>query len=69
MESRGIEVAMVGERANAVLYLINQDGEAYTKDMETVTCKVIHNSTGEELNCIVNKPRGNEYEISYQTTS
>ena len=66
-----LEVAMVGERANAVLYLVNQRGAAYTK---MITCEVIHELTGKILDCEIiwkahKKANVGQYEVSYQATS
>ena len=65
----GLEVAVVGERANVVLYIIDQEWEAYTTAAKTVECEVIHESTDLKLDCGVKKSHRNQYEISYQPTS
>jgi DNA-binding beta-propeller fold protein YncE len=70
----GLEVAVVGERADVVLHLVNQGG---TEQAIVITCEVTHEITGKILDCeIISK--GNRkvkeanvgwYEISYQATS
>ena len=57
---KGLELAVIGERANTVLYTV------YT---ETVTCELIHKSTCKKLDCRVKKVRDNQYEITYQPTN
>ena len=67
----GLEMAEIGERAYAVLHIVNQKGYPYiftTKD-EIVECEVTHESTRNKLDCGAVKTRGNQYEISYQPTS
>jgi hypothetical protein len=69
----GLEVAVVGERTNAVLHLVNQRGAAYTKQVKEKKCEVIPELTGRIIDCeIISK--GNrkakeanigQYEISY----
>ena len=66
---RGLEVAVVGERANAVLHIIDQEGEAYTTAVKTVECEIIHESADMKLDCAVKKLQRNQYEISYQAAS
>ena len=58
---KGLELAVIGERAYAVLYTVKQ---SYT--IENVTCELIHKS---KLDCTVKNTRCNQYEISYQATS
>ena len=65
----GLEVADPGERAIAVLHVVSNEGDAYTRPVETVTCELESNSTGEKTKCAVKKTEGNRYEISYQATS
>ena len=66
---KGLEVADPGERATAVLHVVDTKGNAYTRPVETVTCELESDSTGEKTKCAVKKTEGNRYEISYQATS
>ena len=66
---KGLEMAVVGENANAVLFIANLRGKAYTGELENVTCEVIQESTGEVLDCGSKKINEHQYEISYQPTS
>ena len=65
----GLEVADPGERATAVLHVVDTKGNAYTRPVETVTCELESDGTGEKTKCAVKKTEGNRYEISYQATS
>ena len=72
----GLEVAVVGDRANAVVHLVNQRGAAYTKQVNVITCELIHELTSKILDCeIIWKARYTimttnygQYEVSYQPT-
>ena len=64
---RGLEMAMVGERANAVLHTVDLSGKGYVLQMETVVCELVSESSGEKIDCIV-KAMENQYEVIYQAT-
>jgi tripartite motif-containing protein 2/3/tripartite motif-containing protein 71 len=73
----GLEVAVAGERANAVLHLVSHGGEAHTKQVIVKTCEVMHEITGKILDCEiiwranhkVKETNVGWYEVSYQATS
>ena len=67
---KGLEVAKLGERATAVLHVVDNERKAYTKPVETLTCELVSESTGEKIDCSVKKTEASgQYEISYQATS
>ena len=66
---RGLKVAVAGKRTSAVLYMVDDRGDAYTGEVETIACEVINESTGETAECVAKKTRENEYEVSYQPTN
>ena len=66
---RGLKAAVVGQRAYAVLYMIDNRGSAYTGEVKTVTCEVINQSTDEKSECVTKKTKRDQYRISYQATS
>ena len=66
---RGVEMAEIGERANAVVHIIDQRGNNYTSEVETMRCEITHKSTSNKVDCRAKKGSGNQYEISYQPTS
>ena len=63
------EVAEPGERATAVLNVVDQKGKACTTLVETLTCELVSKITGEKTDCSVKKTEASQYEISYQATS
>jgi tripartite motif-containing protein 2/3/tripartite motif-containing protein 71 len=67
---KGLEVAEPGERATAVLHVVDQKGKACSTPVETLTCELVSESTGEKIDCSVKKTEASgQYEISYQATS
>jgi tripartite motif-containing protein 2/3/tripartite motif-containing protein 71 len=67
---KGLEVAKPGERATAVLHVVDQKGKACSTPVETLTCELVSESTGEKIDCSVKKTEASgQYEISYQATS
>ena len=58
------------ERATVVLHVFDQKGKAYSSPMETLTCELVSEITGEKVDCSVKKTEASgQYEISYQGTS
>ena len=66
---KGLKLAEPGERATAVLHVVDQKGKACTTPVETLTCELVSEITGEKIDCSVKKTEASRYEISYQATS
>ena len=66
---KGLEVARVGERAKAVLHILDHERETYTAAAKTEECEIIHKSADMKVDCQVMKLHRNQYEISYQPSS
>ena len=67
---KGLEVAEPGERATAVLHIVDQKGKACSSPVETLTCELVSESTSEKIDCSVKKTKASgQFEISYQATS
>ena len=67
---KGLEVAKSGERATAVLHVVDQKEKACSIPGETLTCELMSESAGEKIDCSVKKTEASgQYEISYQATS
>ena len=66
---KGLETPEIGERAIAILYIVDQERKPYARKIETARCEVIHESTGNKLDCSIEKIDMNQYRISYQPTS
>ena len=65
---KGLEIAKAGKRATAVLHVVDHHETAYSTPMETVSCELGSEVTGEKIVCSVKKTEANQYEISYQPT-
>ena len=66
---KGLEVAKLGERATAVLHVVDSKHKAYTKVVKSLIGKLVSESTGEKVYCFVKKTEASgQYEITYQAT-
>ena len=67
---KGLDVAELGERATAVLHIVDQKGKGCSTPMETLTCELVSESTDGKIDSSVKKSEASsQYEISYQATS
>ena len=66
---KSLETAEPGERATAVLHVVDFKEKACTTSVEAVTCELASDITGEKMDCSVKKTEASQYEISYQPTS
>ena len=66
---KGLEVAELGERATAVLQVVDSKGESFPIVLEGVTGELVSETTGEKKDCSVKKTGDSRYEISYQPAS
>ena len=67
---KGLEVAKLGERATAVLHVIDQKGMVCSTPVETLICELVSESADEKIDCSVKKTEAcGQYKMSYQATS
>ena len=66
---KGVEVAKVGERATAVLHVVDEQGKAFSTPVETVSCELVSECDGKKNKCVVKKTEASQYEVSYQAPS
>ena len=67
---KGLKVAKLGERATAVLHVVDQAGEAYDEQNDIPACELVSESTGEKVVCSVKKTEASgQYEINYQASN
>ena len=66
---KGLEAAEPGERATAILQILDHEGKACTKCIESPICNLMSETTDEEKDCSVKKTGDSRYEISYQPAS
>ena len=67
---KGLEVAKLGERATALVHVVDTHGKACTDHpMGRLNCELVSESTGEKIDGSVKKSGASGlYEISYQAT-
>ena len=66
---KGVEVAKAGERATAVLQVVDNEGGSFPMPLEGVTSELVSETTCEKKDCSVKKTGDSRYEISYQPAS
>ena len=66
---KGLEVAKTGERATAVLQVVDNEGESFPMPVEGVTGELVSETTGEKKVCSVKATGDSRYEIRYQPAS
>ena len=66
---KGLKVAKAGERATAVLQVVDKEEESFLVSVKSVTGELVSETTGEKKDCSVKKTGDSRYEISYQPAS
>ena len=63
---KGLEIAKLGERATAIVNVVDDKEKACPVAVESLTCELVSETTGEKKDCSVKKTGDSRYEISYQ---
>ena len=66
---KGLEIAKVGERATAIVNIVDDKEKACPVAVKSLTCELVSETTGEKKDCSVKKTGDSRYEISYQAAS
>ena len=67
---KSLKIAELGERATAVLHIVDQKGKGCSTPVEIFACGFVSENTGEKIDCTVKKTdTDGQYELSYQATS
>ena len=66
---KGLETAEPFERATAIVNVVGHRGEACPIPVESLSCELMSETTGEKKDCSVKKTGDSRYEISYQPAS
>ena len=66
---KGLEIVKLGERANAIVNIVDDKEKACPVAVESLTCELVSETTGEKKDCSVKKTGDSRYEISYQPAS
>ena len=64
---KGLEVAVIGEKATAVMHAVDEEGIGCDKPLESIKCELISEADNIAVKCKVEK-KNSQYEISYQPT-
>ena len=65
-KGNSLQVVEQHERATAVVHIVDNIGNACTTPLETVTCELVSEMTGEKTDCSVKRIEATQCEISYQ---
>ena len=66
--SKGLEVAVVGEKSTAILQAINLGGKPCEEPIKSFECDIVSEITGTRASCSVERRGQSKYEISYKPT-
>ena len=66
---KGLETAEPGERATAVLNVVDNKEKACPVPVDSLTCELVSGTAGEKKDCSLKKIGDSRYEISYQPAS
>ena len=66
--SKGLEVAVVGEKSTAILQVTNFGGKPCEEPIKSFECEIVSEITGTRASCSVERRGLSQYEISYQPT-
>ena len=64
----GLKEAKPNQIATTILHTADSKGKAMTIPVETLTCELVSEITGEKIDCSAKKIQASQYEISYQVT-
>ena len=66
---KGLEVAVRGEKATAIVYFLDEEGEVSPEPAESLSCELTSDTNSDKVKGSVKKKKDGQFEISYQPTS
>ena len=70
LSGKGVEVALVNEKATVCMYTADQNGQRFNSDVTDRTeVELVPESNTNKVKCSVKKDKDNRYVVSYQPTS
>ena len=66
---KGLKVALRGEKATAIVHLVDKEGEVFPEPAESLSCELISDTNSDKAKSSVKKKKDGQFEISYQPTS
>ena len=66
---KGLEVAVRGEKAMAIVHICDEERRVYPKPVESLTCEMTSDTIADKIKGEVKKTKDGQFEISYQPAS
>ena len=65
---KGLEVAVVGDKSEAILHAVSYESKPCEKPIKSLECELVPEITGTRASCSVERRGQSQYEIRYQPT-
>ena len=66
---KGLEVAVRGEKATAIVHLLDEEGKVFPEPAESLICELTSDANSDKVKGTTKKTKNGQFEISYQPTS
>ena len=66
---KGLEVAVQGEKATAIVHVCNKEGRVCREPVESLTCELTSDTNKDKMKGSVKKRKDGQFEMSYQASS
>ena len=66
---KGLEVAVRGEKATAIVHLLDEEGKVCPQPFKSLSCELTSDTNSDKVKDSVKKTKDGQFEISYQPTS
>ena len=66
---KGLEVAVQGEKATAIVHVCDEEGRVCPEPVESLTCELTSDTNRDRIKVSVKKIKDGQFEMSYQATS
>ena len=66
---KGLEVAVRGEKATAIVHVCDKEGRVCPEPVESLTCELTSNTNSDKIKCSVKNIKDRQFEMSYQASS
>ena len=66
---KGLEVAVQGEKATAIVHVCNKEGRVCREPVESLTCELTSDTNRDKMKGSVKKRKDGQFEMSYQASS
>ena len=66
---KGLEVAVRGEKATAIVHVCDKEGRVCSEPVESLTCELMSDTNSDKMKGSVKKRKDGQFEMSYQATS